>query len=334
MKTTALIGLLLGLAGGIGLIVHFGAAEIAEIVISAGWALAAVCAFHLVPVFATALSWRSLLLARGTAPALWRITWMRWVCDSVNSLLPVAQIGGEVVRGRLLTRTGVSGSAAGASVVVDVTAGLVSLVAYIALGLALLLAREAHADWLWALAAGGATLAVLLAAFVAIQRSTVFVRLGRRLEDASSNAAWRRLTGGAAAVHQEIAALYERPGPFLRCTAWRFFGWLGGGIEIWLALLLMGQPVGLAEALILETVVQAVRNIGFAVPGALGIQEGGMVAAGLLVGVSPETALALALIKRARDVVLGVPGLISWQAAEGRVLWRRHARTRSSSATR
>jgi hypothetical protein len=32
----------------------------------------------------------------------------------------------------------------------------------------------------------------------------------------------------------------------------------------------------------------------------------------------PETALALSLVKRVRELLLGVPGLIVWQIAEGR----------------
>jgi hypothetical protein len=34
-------------------------------------------------------------------------------------------------------------------------------------------------------------------------------------------------------------------------------------------------------------------------------------------------ALALSLLKRARDLVLGLPVLAAWQLLEGRRLWRR-----------
>jgi uncharacterized membrane protein YbhN (UPF0104 family) len=53
--------------------------------------------------------------------------------------------------------------------------------------------------------------------------------------------------------------------------------------------------------------------VGFAVPGALGIQEGGYIVICRALGLSPEIAIALSLIKRLREVVLGVPGLILWQ---------------------
>jgi uncharacterized membrane protein YbhN (UPF0104 family) len=60
----------------------------------------------------------------------------------------------------------------------------------------------------------------------------------------------------------------------------------------------------------LESLGQAIRGAAFAVPGALGVQEGGYLLLAPVVGLSPEAALALSLIKRARELLLGVPGLI------------------------
>jgi len=45
---------------------------------------------------------------------------------------------------------------------------------------------------------------------------------------------------------------------------------------------------------------------------------------GATFGVTPETALALSLLKRGRDLAIGVPALLVWQMLEsGRVLARR-----------
>jgi len=59
------------------------------------------------------------------------------------------------------------------------------------------------------------------------------------------------------------------------------------------------------------------------VPASLGVQEGGYVLVGALFGLSPEAALALSLLKRARDFVLGIPALMVWQVVEGTQLRRR-----------
>ena len=73
----------------------------------------------------------------------------------------------------------------------------------------------------------------------------------------------------------------------------------------------------------LESLGQAARSAGFMVPGGLGIQEGGFLLIGSHIGLTPELALSLSLIKRGRELIIGIPGLIAWQIAEGRGLWRR-----------
>jgi hypothetical protein len=99
--------------------------------------------------------------------------------------------------------------------------------------------------------------------------------------------------------------------------------WLWGSAEIWLAFWLPGHPIGVAEAVILDSLGQATRSVGFMLPGGLGAQEGGIVAAGFMLGIAPELALAVALLKRARELAYGVPGLIAWSlldlAGPGRV---------------
>ena len=96
--------------------------------------------------------------------------------------------------------------------------------------------------------------------------------------------------------------------------------WFVGIAEIWLALRFMGHPVGLVEALVLESLSHAVRSAAFPIPGGLGAQEGGFVVLSGLFGFGPEIALALSLVKRVPDLVLGLPGLLAWQALESRRL--------------
>jgi len=66
-----------------------------------------------------------------------------------------------------------------------------------------------------------------------------------------------------------------------------------------------------------------VRSMAFMVPQALGVQEGGYIMMGAMFGVPAEAALALSLVRRARDLTIGVPVLLLWQIMEGRRLTRR-----------
>ncbi|MEI9890272.1 MAG: hypothetical protein WDN45_06275 [Caulobacteraceae bacterium] len=68
----------------------------------------------------------------------------------------------------------------------------------------------------------------------------------------------------------------------------------------------------------IESLLFAARNAAFIVPSGLGVQEGVYALVGPLFGLPAEAALALSLLKRGRDLAIGVPVLLSWQLAEGK----------------
>jgi uncharacterized membrane protein YbhN (UPF0104 family) len=95
--------------------------------------------------------------------------------------------------------------------------------------------------------------------------------------------------------------------------------------EVWFALQLFGHPLDLRSSFILESLTQAARHAAFFIPGALGVQEGALIALGASMGLSSELALAVSLVKRARELAWGIPALVSWQWEEGRrVIRHRH----------
>jgi hypothetical protein len=86
-----------------------------------------------------------------------------------------------------------------------------------------------------------------------------------------------------------------------------------------------GAPLGFATVLVIESLLYAARSVAFAVPNAVGVQEGAYILLGASFGLTPETALALSLLKRARDLTIGLPALAAWQLLESGRLWRRIA---------
>ena len=121
-----------------------------------------------------------------------------------------------------------------------------------------------------------------------------------------------RLTARAEAIDEAVRALYAQRRGTLAATTWHFASWIVGGVEVWLALWFLGHPVSLMTALLLESLGHTVRSAAFIVPGALGIQEAGYLALGRVVDLGPDTALALSLAQRVRDLLLGLPGLLAW----------------------
>ena len=105
--------------------------------------------------------------------------------------------------------------------------------------------------------------------------------------------------------------------------------WATGAIEVWIALWALGSPRSYAHAYVLESLGQGLRSVAFLVPGSLGVQEGGYLVIGGLLGLSPQTALGLALVRRVRELAFGVPGLIAWQWVAG-VAGRRALKNRQT----
>jgi uncharacterized membrane protein YbhN (UPF0104 family) len=94
----------------------------------------------------------------------------------------------------------------------------------------------------------------------------------------------------------------------------------------------MGFPVTVNEAVVIESLVQAVRGAAFAIPGALGAQEAGMILLCGIFEIPPDQALALSLIKRATDLVVGVPGLVLLQILESGRVKARYSQAKESRA--
>jgi uncharacterized membrane protein YbhN (UPF0104 family) len=127
-----------------------------------------------------------------------------------------------------------------------------------------------------------------------------------------------RLLGTVDAVYQNLSVVYARCSGLAASGVVHMIGWLIGVAEVLIALRCIGLPVTLGEALVIESLVQAVRGASFAVPGALGAQETGLILLCGIFQIPPDQALALSFVKRAADLVIGVPGLVALQILEGK----------------
>lgn len=324
MKRVSYIAGLLGLMVAVALVAHQGWDEIVAAIHRAGWSLLWLLPFHALPLLFDVMGWRVLLAPRdpdnrATLPFLF---WVAAVREASNRLLPVANIGGEIIGIRLVKRRGIAGAATTASVIMEVLLTLVNQYLFTALGIILLveLTRDisAFSTVISALVAS-APLPVFL--IILLRHGKVFSRLEGFVEKLlGGRSALTELIDGAN-LDQEIREQYSRPLRLVIATGWQFAGYVVGSFETWLALHLLGFPISAWDAIAIEAVTQALRHIIFVVPAGLGVQEGGLVLFGNLIGLPPEASVALSLVKRMREVGFGVPALISWQWAEARRLY-------------
>jgi putative membrane protein len=160
-----------------------------------------------------------------------------------------------------------------------------------------------------------------MAGFVIAQRSGLFQVLQSLPDRLGLTAPWNT-DDQSQNIHAGIEDIYREPRRPIVSTLWHFAAWIVGAAEAWVALKFMGYPLGFGEVLVIESLVFALRTIAFIVPWAAGVQEGGYIAVGAIFGLTPEVALGLSLLKRARELLTGVPTLLAWQAVEARRLMR------------
>jgi len=288
--------------------------SIADLLLAAGPALVVAALFHVVPMIANAYAWQRLL--SGTdRPGMCVMTWATWIRESVNSLLPVARIGGELVAYRIVRRHVTQSHSAAASLAADMAISMLSQAAFALLGLALLFAIGGSSTAATQLLAGILSIIALGAGFVVVQCKGTLSALSGMINGL--------LAGRFAAAHVhalafdcDLRAVYQRHRDVARCFAWQLAGWVLGSGEIWLVLRLLAPSHGALDALAIEALIQAVGSAVFFVPAALGVQEGAFLVIGAALGLDAATALALATARRIRDVVIFLPGLIAWQWAE------------------
>lgn len=319
-RSLAKVGVALLAAGGLlvalWLIADTGFAEVGKAFTSAGWGLGLIVLYDLGALCCAGLAWRAVLGAFWTGSALTFIH-IRWLREAINTLLPVAQIGGDLIGARMLTAHGPPVSLAVASVIADKTIEVLSQFVFTVAGFLFLLGRSGNSE----LSSGiGLSLLVagpILLGFLALQNSRAFAAFERLLLSLAGRFQWGSL-GRIAGLHAALVSLYRQPVSLALALALHMFAWLAGAGEAWLALHLMGYPIHPGDALILESLGQAARSAAFLIPGGLGAQEGAFLLVGAAIGLPAEYALALSLVKRASQLIFGIPVLIAWPVIEAR----------------
>ena len=268
------------------------------------WLLPALVALHLAQLLLSARGWQLLVPGAG----LLRCYRLRIVREGIDSLLPVAQVGGEIVGARLLARSGPAIGVSAASVVVDVTVEFLTQLVFLLAGIAALAVVSPAGGW-----QGWIGAAILTAAaacgLLAAQRFGVL----RLLETLTGQIAarWPGL-GSLTGISEAAAGMYRRRAALLRACLLHLVAWLLGSIESWAVLGAFGWPVSPLQALAVEALGMAARSAGFAVPGALVVQETGFALAAAAVGLPETTGIALSLVKRVREISVGLIGLALW----------------------
>lgn len=241
---------------------------------------------------------------------LGRLCAVLWAGSILDKSAPMSGLGGAPMRAVVLKRFyGVGYTESTASLVLRRTMDVLALALFLPVAL-YCGASEQILGVIGPIGLIGGVVAIGLGAafMVAAPRWRATERVRRRLKRGDDG---DRVPGG---VHRTFAAMQNVEGmlvTFYTSHPWRFLlavvaavGELAiGAGAVYLALYLLGHPVGFVDAVVIEGWVLFVTAAFFFVPANIGTQEGALmvICAGLFD--APTLGLALAAIRRARDVV-------------------------------
>jgi putative membrane protein len=288
-------------------------ASLPHVLASLPLALLASLLAHLPQILLTAWAWL-ILLPPETRPSLGRMLQLRWYREGADALLPAGAVVGQAAVTRLMIRDGVPADLAASTATIGILLEAIGQMVFTILGLILFMTLRGDLEVSGFLL--GIALAVgMVALLVALQRPMALGLLRRLLQRLARR--WPRLEPlWLDRFQAALLRLHADRRALALALLLHVFAWIMGGVEILLVLHMIGHPIGLGEALVIEAFAQVLRNAGFLLPGAAGVQEGAIIAGGLLLGVPVAAMATAALVRRSREILVGGAGLLAWRRDE------------------
>ena len=290
--------------------IRAGMNEVAATLAALGWGGLAIISLLHVPVVAVmGRAWWSVGRG-GAAPAVFVAA--RWVRDSVGEVLPFSQIGGYLSGIRAAVVAGAPLPVAALSMVGDLNAEFAAKLPYVLTAVLCLMAF---------LPGNYLVQPILLALILIVAGLGAAFLFRKRLIAAFENVTARMVRKFLPLrdVRLDLGRYFARE-RFLPVFCIHLVMWFFGTLEAWVTFRLMGIHVSIVEALVIDSLGTSLRAMGFMVPAAVGVQEAGYVLVGLAFGLAPAQGIAFSFARRARDLAIGVPGLVFWQVLEARAL--------------
>src|SRR6516162_6851191 len=237
------------------LLIHQGAPQVIAAFASAGWWIAAVAIYHFaVPLLLDAIAWW-VLFPKSERLAVWQLYWMRWIGESVSTLVPSATVGGDVVRARLAALHGVPIPTAAASAIVDITLGVFVQIVFTLLGLGLIVAVTGGQGFVRPTLIGALIGILAVIGFYIVQRMGMFRFIGKMISRLANAPDWHSLVHGGHSLDEAVLALYSRRRGVTGCCVWTALSLILGSGEIWIALHALGLKATLVNAVIFQSMV-------------------------------------------------------------------------------
>ena len=301
-KLAFILGMIVGSGVIAWLIKNVSALDFSSLIVIGGPALLLISLWRIVPLMTESWAWYLLFPPDHSRPWI-RLILPRWIGESINNLLPVALIGGDVIRailaGRLAPRVAGSPPYAGAaaSSLLDFFLNLLMIVIFSVFGALLLLSQnhqQITADWreaLWILIGLAIVGLIILWRVIASLRKNFLSRIVERMTKSIEKMGATHVSGGAETLDRILCDAASRRWALVASLAIKMTSWASRALEIWILMRILDAPIAFVDAMAIEGLITLIRSVVFFLPGALGAQEGGFMILCQLLGFPSATGL-------------------------------------------
>ena len=317
-----LVFLIIGVLALVGLVWHIGPAQITFAVGQLGPLALLVIFLPMVLVYGLeAYGWQLTLGALSARVGFLRLFAVRMAGEVINVTTPSGYVGGEPMKAYLLQSYGVNLVDGLASVVTAKTTMVLAQILFMLTGIGLTLWLLGSSDYnLLAAVISLGMLALGVFLLFAVQRYGIGAGIlslmrGLRIRWNFLESREKKLLE----LDRTIQKFYqERHGTFLLAVGVFFLGWLSETLEVYAILYFLGVEVNWLPSLAIAALAVLIKGGAFFIPGSLGAQEGGYVLLLLGFGYDEVTGITFALIRRLREILWIVIGLMCLALLKGR----------------
>jgi len=277
-----------------------------------GWAILLVAAMRTASQLLFTLAWAWTIPATARRVPFLDLFRIRLSGEAINYLIPSGTFGGEPLKAKLLGPSIGLANGLACVAVGKFSQILAQLIVMVAGGLYASFTLNVPSDVKTAMFAALAVVSMGLGVIYAGQRRGMFewsarklvsLRVGCRFIEARIEKL-RKLDGIISEIHT------GQPGRFVASIVFNSLGWLGGAVEVFVVLWLLGTPRSAGTAFVIETMSLIISAVLFIVPWQAGTQEAGKALIFGLCGLSPASGFAVGLIQRLRDMIWAGIGLL------------------------
>ena len=266
---------------------------------------------HIPTLYFDSLAW--VILMYRNKLSIYSAFTITWIAQTSSKFLPTGNITGEFVRFYLAKKSGQNFSEASSTVLIDLFIATFSL--FLIGLLAFIFIVSIQEDYVF----GSNLLYLIIAMILIFIGSLLFFliirnRLLSRLIKIIPIKNYFK-TNKIYSVFRLDISLYklsfEKKRLFL-AIIFRIIGWIAGALEIYVFLWIIGVDANLIDVILIESVTAIIRSVAFFIPAGLGIQEFAFVMIGGFVGYSGVISFAIAVGRRLREIMVGIPAIIAF----------------------